>query len=106
MFALDPLTLERAERVSRNYFYAGFALLPWLWVLNAALFWRHRAASPVIAANVRRSIIGAAVAAVGFVAYVAAIHTCCPNASIWVIRPGRDYRQNGWFSDAVYNAKT
>lgn len=105
MLAGEPLTRERAERLSRIYFYAGFALLPWLWAANVALFWRHRAVSDEIKTNVHRSIVGAIVGACVFIAYCITIHYCCPDAPIWVIRPGQSHRQAGFFSDAVYNSE-
>ena len=30
---------ESARRQARNFFYAGFAFLPWLWFVNCFYFW-------------------------------------------------------------------
>ncbi|CAL5219105.1 g878 [Coccomyxa viridis] len=35
----EEIPADSARRLSRNLFYAGFALLPWLWFSNIWLFW-------------------------------------------------------------------
>ena len=101
-----PLTVEKAEQVSKYYFYLGFLCLPWLWAANAFCFWRHRDASPIVAWYVRMSIVAALVGLAVFVSYLTAIHTSLdPSSVLWVIRPRQPAGtvQQGLFSDAVYN---
>jgi hypothetical protein len=105
MLAGRPLSRDRAERLSGYYFYAGFALLPLLWVLNAWFFWRHRAASPIIERNVRRSLIGSVLGLVVFVVYIIVMQTSLSvrDSSLWIIRPSVVGRQTGIFAETVYN---
>lgn len=52
---------EAAHSQARNFFYAGFLLLPWLWFVNCFYFWpvlRHRQSDPVLRSYIVRSAIG------------------------------------------------
>lgn len=57
---------DAARTQARNFFYAGFALLPWLWVVNCFYFWpvlrnRIRNPDPLLRSYILRSAIGALV---------------------------------------------
>ncbi len=103
MLASQPHNRARAERVSTIYFVAGFFCLPWLWVLNAWFFWRHREVTPVIGRNVRFSAVGAVVGLSAFITYVIVMQTSVHDSSLWVIKPGVDEHQNGLFASTVYS---
>ncbi|MCO5574949.1 hypothetical protein L7F22_028744 [Adiantum nelumboides] len=54
---------EAARRQARNFFYAGFALLPWLWFVNCFYFWpvlrhHHRSPDPLLRSYIVRSAVG------------------------------------------------
>ncbi|KAH7373940.1 hypothetical protein KP509_17G080300 [Ceratopteris richardii] len=54
---------EAARRQARNFFFAGFILLPWLWFVNCFYFWpvlrqRHRGSDPLLRSYIVRSAIG------------------------------------------------
>ncbi|KAI5080371.1 hypothetical protein GOP47_0005850 [Adiantum capillus-veneris] len=54
---------EAARRQARNFFYAGFAFLPWLWFVNCFYFWpvlryHHRSPDPLLRSYIVRSAVG------------------------------------------------
>jgi hypothetical protein len=106
MFAGKPLTKEKAEQLTRWYFYAGFVGLPWLWAVNAMYFRRFQKDSDEIARYVRLSTRCAIVGFALLLLWVIVAQTSLsPTSSLWVIRPPSGAGgawQSGFFADTVY----
>ncbi|KEG11784.1 hypothetical protein DQ04_02281020 [Trypanosoma grayi] len=99
MFAGGPLTVAKAERVCRLYFYAGFVGLPWLWFAVWLLFRKHARASDAIAwyttVSLRLSLVGGLLL-LGW--YVAAVLFLPTDSPLFVIPPFTGKRQHGFFA--------
>jgi hypothetical protein len=99
----QPISMERRETLAKRYFVAGFLGLPWLWGFNAIWLWKHRGATDAIGRYFRWSVVGFVVGCVVFVTFLVVIRACCADAGIWIIRPGVAEKQQGIYSDAVFN---
>ena len=105
MFATAPLTKSKAERLCRIYFYIGFAMLPFMWVLAVLTFKSYRKQSPIINRYVKLSLVCIAVSILIVTAWLVALYIGVdPASKIWVIHPGQRGHQNGLFASAVYSA--
>eukprot|EP00879_Flechtneria_rotunda_P005327 GHRR01005614.1.p2 GENE.GHRR01005614.1~~GHRR01005614.1.p2 ORF type:complete len:112 (+),score=11.05 GHRR01005614.1:162-497(+) len=52
----EPLDRDKARTLAKRVFFAGFALLPWLWAVNVWMFWPGlRQGDPVVKTYARRS---------------------------------------------------
>eukprot|EP00756_Hemistasia_phaeocysticola_P000626 Hpha_TRINITY_DN10458_c0_g1::TRINITY_DN10458_c0_g1_i1::g.193546::m.193546/K06170/PSENEN, PEN2; presenilin enhancer 2 len=103
MFNNQPLTKERAERIAKQQFLWGFALLPWLWVSNYLYFWEIQSQNEVVRYWCRLSLGGFVAACLLIIIYWIVLRQS-PESALWVIHPGREEYQNGLFSDGVYSA--
>eukprot|EP01013_Petalomonas_cantuscygni_P010456 TRINITY_DN23553_c0_g1_i1.p2 TRINITY_DN23553_c0_g1~~TRINITY_DN23553_c0_g1_i1.p2 ORF type:complete len:103 (-),score=1.62 TRINITY_DN23553_c0_g1_i1:214-522(-) len=84
MFA-EPLTRSRAERQVRMGFWAGFALLPWLWFANTACFWHVRTRSPIVRRYVHASAVAFIVSCVAAIVYWAILHSTVAKDSRFMV---------------------
>mmetsp|Transcript_13759 Transcript_13759/g.35348 ORF Transcript_13759/g.35348 Transcript_13759/m.35348 type:complete len:110 (+) Transcript_13759:403-732(+) len=69
---LYTMPAAKARKLSRNMFYGGFALLPWLWLTNVWLFWPEfrQGSDPEIQKYTRRSAAGFSVMTVALLAWM------------------------------------
>ena len=77
--AKPPLDKDAADvRVARILFFAGCALLPWLWILLMLHFsrrWREPECPPALRMYLRRAALGCAIYTALFVTWVALFQT-------------------------------
>lgn len=107
MFVDGELHLEKAERICRNYFYAGFAGLPWLWLANAWTFHRYREQSELIRLYTTRSLILGLVGILVIILWIIIAFQVIPaDSAIWVIFPTSNDNiiQGGYFASTVYSS--
>ena len=105
MFVTEPLTKSKAERLCKLYFYLGFALLPFMWVLTTLTFKSYRKQSPIIDRYVKLSVVCALTSVLVVALWLVALYLGVSSASaLWVIRPGQRGHQSGLFATAVYSA--
>lgn len=99
MLTQETLTVEKAERLCRYYYYAGFCGLPWLWVVMWLFFRHHVEHSESIRWYVIMSLRLGIVGMLAIVLLYAIPFFALPSSSsLWVIAPGIKKWQPGHFS--------
>jgi len=70
----EEVEVGKARNMSRRMYLTGFALLPWMWVMNVWLFWNEffDGGDPVIQSYTRKSAVGVLVASMVFVPWMLA----------------------------------
>eukprot|EP01006_Ploeotia_vitrea_P016465 TRINITY_DN47148_c0_g1_i1.p1 TRINITY_DN47148_c0_g1~~TRINITY_DN47148_c0_g1_i1.p1 ORF type:complete len:104 (-),score=5.68 TRINITY_DN47148_c0_g1_i1:441-752(-) len=95
------LDKDQAGMWCRRLFLAGFLLLPWMWFANAALFWKWRSKTPTLRKYIWASVAAFIASFFVLAAWLVFLYTYGKDFSIWVIYPGKDYRQNGIWSSRL-----
>ncbi len=80
------MRLNDQVRVSTLLLWLGAPCLPFMWLLNVAMFypvWKSSGCSPLVSRNVRLSLLGAALWSIAGVTWAVYYHVQAPSMQRW-----------------------